>query len=152
MRESILRRLAPCWLAVSAVAAAAAEAPPALQLDDRARPIRMAVELTIVPEKDAFPGVATIDLEFRRPSRVLWLNATEINVREATLEAGGERLTGRVLPGGEHFVGLEFPRPAPAGPARLRIAYDGKFERVDTAGLFKQQDGGRWYVYSQFEA
>ncbi len=152
MRETILRSLAIVWCAAAAPPLAAAETPPALRLDDRARPIRAAVDLTIVPENDTFPGQITLDVELRRPSRVLWLNATEITIREATLERGAERRAATVLPGGDHFAGLEFPAPVPAGPARLRIAYDGKFERVDTAGLFKQQDGGRWYVYSQFEA
>ena len=64
------------FLALVTVAAAAPSLdPPKLRLDGSARPIRYAVELTIVPDRDTFRGSVDISIEVRAPAEVIWLNA-----------------------------------------------------------------------------
>ena len=46
---------------------------------------------------------------------------------------------------------LTFDRPLPAGTAVLNITYDAPFDD-SLAGLYRVNDGGRWYAYTQFEA
>ena len=46
---------------------------------------------------------------------------------------------------------LTFAEPLPAGPATLEIAYDAPFA-PDLAGLYRVDQDGRTYVFSQFEA
>ena len=36
--------------------------------------------------------------------------------------------------------------------ATLQIAYHGEFNKKGSDGLFKEQDGGGWYVFTQFES
>ena len=64
---------------------------PAIRLPDTAVPRRQSVDLTIIPDEDTFTGEVVIDIELRRETAVLWLDAKEIEVRDASIEAGGAR-------------------------------------------------------------
>ena len=46
---------------------------------------------------------------------------------------------------------LEFAQPLPAGPAVIEITYDAPFA-TDLAGLYRVEEQGRWYAYTQFES
>ncbi len=61
------------------------------------------------------------------------------------------RSSRRTVPGGHDFVGLKFASPIPAGRAVVTLDYDGTIDRVETSGVFKEQDGGQWYAFTQFE-
>ncbi len=125
---------------------------PALRLPATAVPRRQSVDLTIVPEQDTFAGEVVIDIELRRSTDVLWLNAKEIEVRQASIEAGGSRQKATRLPASsEEFLALSVPRPIGPGPAVVRIAYRGKLVDDDYIGLFRQRERGEAYVFSQFE-
>ena len=134
------------------VLAATAEPPPELRLDDRARPTRMSVDLTLVPARDGFTGTARIAIDLLRPSRVLWLNATGLDVDEAWLETGGSRRALGVLAGNADFLGLDLGGEIPAGAATVTLRYRGRYELTETAGIFKQTDAGHPYLFTQFES
>jgi alanyl aminopeptidase len=125
--------------------------PPGLRLDGRARPKRYALDLTLVPSEDEFSGSVEIQLELSKPHRLLWLNATELQIRSATLRSGNELIGGRSVPGNSDFIGIAFDRPAPAGAATLRLEYSGKLSTRNSNGLFKQKEGDDWYAFTHFE-
>jgi alanyl aminopeptidase len=137
---------------VAAPPAAALETPPTLRLPKTARPLGYAVDLTVVPEKEAFSGVVDIEIQLDRPVRVIWVNATGLAISEASLETKGRRIPARILPGGEDFVGFSFKRPAGPGQARLRVLFTGNASGTSTTGIFHQQAGEDWYAFTQFEA
>jgi alanyl aminopeptidase len=112
-------------------------------LPNGARPVRYAIDLTIVPGEDTFHGAADIELNFDKASSMLWLNATDLTI---------ERANARVVPGGDNFAGFEFDS-AITGMTTLHVEYTGKISKSTSAGLFQMHDGSRppWYVYSQFE-
>ncbi|MEO8277688.1 MAG: M1 family metallopeptidase [Thermoanaerobaculia bacterium] len=126
--------------------------PPEFRLPAGAHPTRMTVDLTIVPEKETFDGKVRIDLEMERPTSVVWLNAHDLEIHSIEVTAGGPAFTAAALAGGEDFVGVDFGRTLPAGKASLDIAYRGKLDAVETEGVFRQQDAGSWYAFSQFES
>ena len=132
-----------------AQAAPTAEAPK-LRLGDAARPSRYAVDLTIVPNRDSFRGVVDITLEIQTPLASLWLNATALQIQDATFRSDSGTQAARVIPGGNDFAGLTFDRPV-SGRGILHLSYEGKISRNSSAGLFQMKDGDQWYVYSQFE-
>src|SRR5262249_59860086 len=102
-RRTLMKRLAVLALAACAASTPAAKGPepelkpPALRLPDDARPVRAAVELAIVPSAKGFDGTATLELEVARPTRVLWLNATHLEVASGELTAGGKTIARRVV-------------------------------------------------------
>jgi cytosol alanyl aminopeptidase len=126
-------------------------APPDLRLGDSARPRHYALDLTIVPSEDDFSGKVDIDLELREPKALLWLNATELEIRRASIRVGSESIAARPVAGNKDFVGLAFERSLPAGPALLSIEYAGPLSKRNSTGLFKQKDGTDWYAFSHFE-
>jgi len=129
-----------------------APAPPKLRLPaDVVGPVRYRVELTAIPDQDTFTGTIDIDLQFVKPTPVLWLNAEKLAIKDATLSVGGEKLAAKVITQPKDHVGFSFDHPVGPGPATLRVVYLGEVSRKDQQGIFQMKDGDRWYIYSQFE-
>lgn len=125
--------------------------PPQFRLPDFAAPQRYDINLTVAPDQDTFTGAVDIDLNFKQASPVLWLNAEKIKVKEATLKAGGQTLTAKVITEPKDLVGFSFDHPVGPGTARLHVTYEGEISRKDMQGIFQVKDGDHWYIYSQFE-
>ena len=144
--------LALGMLAALPVWAGNAPAPPKFRLPSEvAGPVRYAVDLTIVPDRDTFTGAIDIDLNFKQSTPILWLNADKIAVKVASLSSAGQEVAVEVIPTPKDYVGFAFAHPVGPGAARLHVSYQGEISRKDMQGIFQVKDGGEWYVYSQFE-
>ena len=141
--------LSACLFAWNAFSQAAA--PPSLRLPDTVKPVRYAVELTVIPDEASFHGSIDIEIDVKKPTNTVWLNARFLKVDLARLERGGAPAPARIVPGGDDFVGFEFDQALAIGAARLHIEYSGEINKKDTAGVFSQREGGDWYAYTQFE-
>jgi alanyl aminopeptidase len=137
-------RLAVAFCAFSAFAAEA----PKLRLPDDIRPIRYAADLTLVPGEKTFSGTIDIDIELAKPSPLIWLNATELTIQQATV--GSQAAV--VEPGNDDFVGLRPNKILAPGPAHIHIAYQGKISEKSSAGIFQGLDGKEPYLFTQFES
>jgi cytosol alanyl aminopeptidase len=126
---------------------------PALRLPSSVLPIEYRAELTIDSSRDEFSGVIDIDVNVLERTDHLWLNATDITVKRASLAARGQTWElQRLATSNEDFLGLGLGFTLPPGKASLRIEYTGNVSDKDYSGIFKQKDNDRWYVYTQFEA
>ena len=148
-------------LAAAALALACARGgPPAPSTDDAApeqrlprevRPLRYALQLNVMPERDGFQGTARIEVELERPARRLWLHARDLEVKSATVESGGAEAAAdltQVTP--EGLARLTFGRELPGGRAVLRFTYQGRWsERV--AGLRRVRSGAEAYAVTQLQ-
>ncbi len=134
-------------------AAFAAGQPPKLRLAEveNLAPVSYKVDLTLDPQKDDFTGAIRIKLDIKTPTDTIWLNQEKITVKTATLTVGGQTFSAKTLPGGDDFVGFQFESPIPAGAAELTIAYSGVVITKNSSAVFRQQDSGNWYIFSQFE-
>jgi aminopeptidase N len=120
-------------------------------------PTRYALDLVVDPAQPRFSGRARIAVVVDEPARAIVLNARGLTVKAAALTAAGGRLPAKTelrLAAGskqepEELV-LAFDRALPAGPAEIEIDYDGPFAG-GLRGLYRVQDGGRWYAFTQFE-
>jgi alanyl aminopeptidase len=140
-------------LAVALLAAeASAEAPPRLRLPEGAKPVRQSIELSVDPASEGFSGSVAIDLELREPLSVIWLNASGLKVTSAALERAGGTSPARAVPEGDDVVGFTTGSPVPAGPVRLRVAFEGAVSRRDNDGIFAVQEADAWYLFTQFQA
>ena len=125
--------------------------PPVMRLGDAVKPLAYEAELTIVPTQERFAGHLIVHVDLARATDFFWMNATRLDIRSATVVANGKSYAAKTVPGGHDFVGLRFATPLPQGRAVVTIDYDGTIDRTETAGIFKQQDGDNWYVFTQFE-
>lgn len=157
--------LAPCAVAVllalaAAVPGYAQEAattsaepqPPELRLPGNAQPLSYAAELELDPRQPEFEGSIDIRLELAEATDLLWLNATELEIEEAALTWEEREIAAETVPGGEDFVGFRFAEPVGPGEGTLSVRYRGKISDRDTSGLFRQQEGDDWYIFSQLES
>jgi cytosol alanyl aminopeptidase len=123
-----------------------------MRLGDAIRPVAYDASLTIVPDRDRFDGHIVIDIDIGQEQDFYWINARQLEIGHASLIAGGASTDMQIVPGNDDFVGLRLPSRASRGKARLVIDYSGSLSHTETQGLFKQRDGGDWYVFSQFES
>jgi alanyl aminopeptidase len=121
-------------------------------LDDVARPTRYAARLKLIPTEDTFTGTIDVDLVLQKATAALWLNGSELVIREATMEMEGESIAASPIDGGKEFVGFAFHRPVGPGAGTLHVSYSGSVSARDSRGLFRQREGSDWYMISQFES
>ncbi|MGO9011932.1 MAG: M1 family metallopeptidase [Bryobacteraceae bacterium] len=141
-----MRTLAVVCLA-SAVCLLAADSPK-LRLSADIRPTRYAAELTALPAAATFSGVIDINVTLARPVSLLWLNANDLVIQQATVNsrpAGVEKAA-------SDFIALRLPAALPAGPAKIHIVYQGKISADSSAGIFQGEDAGTPYLFTQFES
>src|ERR1700722_14691722 len=83
--------------------------PPKLRLDGSAQPLRYAVDLTIVPDRDTFHGSVDISIDVRTPAEVIWLNAIGLQIQDATFRPeAGDASPAKTMAGGDQFIGFAF--------------------------------------------
>ncbi len=123
---------------------------PQLRLGTNVVPQRYRADITVTPGRDSFQGRVEIDVTIHEATRIIWLNATNLQIRSATFAAGGSTVSPRLTTEEHGFVGLQFPN-AVAGAGTLRFEYEGAISKNSSAGVFALQEDGNWYVYTQFE-
>ena len=144
----MLHRLVPFFVLAAWLPAEA----PKLRLGDDVRPLRYRLDLTLIPEGDTFSGRVEIDLEVRKAAGTVWLNARGLSFDEAKFTREGRAMAAKVETSGKEFAGFSPKTELPPGRAKLEIAYHGEFNKKGSDGLFKQEEGGASYVFTQFES
>ena len=152
MRRLIGVMLCWCMLSATGLAAAAKPRPLPMRLSGDVVPLAYTLDLQVNPDQPRHSGVVSIDLDLRQPTRVLRLHATDLAVRSSVLHVNGRTLRGTARQRNEDLLDLRFSEPVPAGRARLVMHFTGRLDDKDSAGLFRQKEGGEWYAFTQFEA
>src|SRR5689334_1251341 len=151
------RTAAPRAPAPAPVATAMPAAPPALvspegiRLPRTFRPAAQRVWLTIVPSSPGFTGRTEIDGTLDGSTDVLWLNADTLEIATAMARVGSEDVPAEPVVRDDERVALRFPHPLPPGPVTLRLEFRGTQFTQEDSGIFRQQSGGDWYAFTQFE-
>jgi aminopeptidase N len=99
-----------------------------------------------------FRGRETIRVQLKSSTAAVTLHAAEIEFVEATIDAGGTSQTARVtLDAKAETATLTVPRQIPAGPATIRITYNGILNDK-LRGFYLSKANGRSYAVTQLEA
>ncbi|MCP3144383.1 M1 family metallopeptidase [Pyxidicoccus xibeiensis] len=125
--------------------------PPGLRLDARIRPLRQTVTLELDPRQEAFRGTAEIELTLTEATRQLWLHGEELTVKDATFLVDGTRIQAMALPL-SGLIAFVPPKPLGPGTVTLRVEYTGLARAQENSGVFREQEAGRWYAMTQFQA
>jgi alanyl aminopeptidase len=126
--------------------------PPALRLARTVVPTRASVTLTLVATEENTHGIIDFDVTVTESTRIIWLNAREIAVDEATVRQGGETIKVEVIRGNDEFLGLRLEKDIRPGVGVVHIAYRGKIDGLSDRGIFRQREGDDAYLFTQFEA
>ena len=151
------------WLSAAPAGAAparpaAAHSTPAevaMRLPDSVQPLAYRLHLVVDPDQPHHQGEVEIDLKLQQPIAArgaIRLHAKDLVLRSVWLDIGARRWPGRVTRVDAERVDLHFGKPLAAGAARLALAFEGKLSEQDVMGLFRQQEGGHWAAFTQFQA
>ncbi len=146
--------LMPAWAARPAQPAQPA-APVPMRLPAAVVPQAYQLHLQVDPDQPRHQGEVEIRLQLKQavPARgAIRLHARGLQFREVWLETGARRWRGKATQVDAERVDLHFGQPLAAGPALLTIAFSGPLAERDVFGLFRQQEGGQWGAYTQFQA
>src|SRR5581483_12082471 len=75
-------------------AATLLEAPP-FALNDDVVPHYYTIDLTVDPNRDRYHGAVRIRVELYKPVQIIWLNATNLDISEASIDDGKRKLPAR---------------------------------------------------------
>lgn len=127
-------------------------APPTFRLPGDVAPTHYALDLAIDPTSDAFVGKIDIVLDVKQATSVVWLNATDLTIDGAAFFVDGKARTAQVLPGNDDFVAFATePALTPGQVVQLHIQWHGAIDKVRSRGIYRQNEGDDWYVYTFFE-
>src|SRR6266446_3729239 len=60
--------------------------PPKLRLPEGVRPVKYSADLTLLPDSPTFHGSVDIEIDLQKPSLLIWLNARDIQLEDASIE------------------------------------------------------------------
>jgi len=144
--------LALCGSAAADVAEPPHPPTPSLRLPPGVRPTRYALDLSIDPSQPTFTGSVAIDLTLDSTTSFVWLHGTDLQVKSASITAGGRKIEAMPVVGDEDFLGFSFSKPVRAGAATLRIAYSAVLDSVRSRGIYRvREPDSTWYAYTFFE-
>ena len=121
--------------------------PPALRTPGDVVVVRSRLELTLVPEQPHFTGAMHLDADVKRPTSVVWLNATDLELQDARLN----ELPAKIIPGNEDFIGLVPEHPLAVGPLTIDVRYRGGIDHQKSRGIYAEKEGDQTYAYTFFE-
>jgi cytosol alanyl aminopeptidase len=128
------------------------EATPLGRLPADIRPLSYAIELDVDPSKLDFSGKVAIDVELSQTRQVIWLHGKDLRPSMVQISTSDGDLIGKYAQVDDSgVVKLSFPAPIAPGKARINIHYHASYStRLD--GLYKISDGGKPYLFTQFES
>jgi alanyl aminopeptidase len=142
---------APVPAPTAAPAPPALVAPEGIRLPHTFRPVAQRVWLSVVPSADSFSGRTEIEGTLDAPADEIWLNVDALEVRSATARVGAETVPAEPVVSTDQRVVLRFPHALPPGPVTLGLEFRGTQFTQEDSGIFRQQSGGDWYTFTQFE-
>ena len=122
---------------------------PGVRLPDGATPLSYDLRLEVDPDRDVFTGTVAIHVRLDRATDRVWLHADQLELAAATWDEGTLEIVH--VPGADRVFAVKFGAQLAAREVTLRFAFTGHTQH-DEEGLFRQQEGGHWYLYSQGES
>lgn len=116
----------------------------------QAEPVRYRLLLQIDPREDTFSGKVEIDVTVDQATKIIAIHAEAMTELRGEVRARGGARPVTVKAGPHGGIDLHLADGIPAGPATIALEFEAPLdERPD--GLYRVEDGGRWYAFTQFE-
>jgi alanyl aminopeptidase len=126
---------------------------PITQLPLDVRPTAYKLQLKIDPNLEQFEVHTEIDIELDKARKGMWLHGNKLNFTSATLKV--DKGTPWILKTEQindaGLLRLDFPKILPAGKAKLIFDHSATYGST-VGGLYKVNEGGESYIFSQFES
>ncbi len=123
-----------------------------LRLPRAITPTAYRLALQVDPIQSTHSGEVSISVDIRQASQSIRLHAVDIAVESAVLRVAGKSYRATAQQRTSDVMDLNFDKAFPKGKGELTLAFIGHIEHKDSQGLFRQQEGGEWYAFTQFES
>jgi alanyl aminopeptidase len=94
--------------------------------------------------------VATIEIELKHATRVIWLNQKSLTIRRVAVSRMGGFYRPAVWEALEEFLKVRSPVAIGPGKVDLRVDYDAMLNDKSSVGAYRKKSGNDWYVYTSF--
>lgn len=123
------------------------------QLSKDIVPSHVYLDLTIVPDESYFSGTTRIELKINKASQHYYIHGNLLEVSQVQIKtAKGKTITGSYKQVDKSGIALlTFPEIIEKGQVELSITYEAPFNE-SLEGLYKVNDGGLNYAFTQFES
>ena len=111
---------------------------------------RYRVDLNVDPRTETFSGVSEIDVIAEAPVKVVHLHAEGMTSVDAVVRVAGREVKARTVAGEGGSLAIVPATPLPVGESTLVITFDAPLPK-QPLGLYRVEDGERWYAFTQFE-
>lgn len=141
------------FLLLLAAVPASAQDYPAGQLPASVTPTHYKIDLVTRPDRNSFSGQVIIDVTLAAPTKLIWLHGQELKVREARVtDSDGKAVaaTWAEIPNSDGVASLTLAREVRGPKARITLSYEADYNR-QLEGLYRADEGGEAYLYSQME-
>ena len=122
---------------------------PGPRLPELATPLAYDLRLEVDPNRDSFRGTVAIRIQLAKPTDHVWLHADKLVIEKASFAGGA--LKDLAIANDDDMRAFSFGKPT-EGIVTISFEYTGKIIQDEPEGLFRQQAGGKWYVYAQAES
>ena len=143
----------PIAAPIAAPAIAVAETAPKGSLGTAVVPTAYDLHLQIVPDEPGFSGDVTIDLNLRAATDRIHLHGKGLTVTDVTLTTVNQSLTGTwdQVDADGGIATIRLSDTVQPGTAKLSMQFSGTYNSK-LEGLYKVEEAGKAYAYTQFEA
>ncbi len=122
------------------------------RLSPDVQPTHYQLKLTIDPNAEQFSGDATITVSLKKPTKTIILHAQNLKVEKAIVYLGKTAIPAILKQTDKNGTAeLSVASDLPAGEANIDIKYSAAYSTT-LDGLYKVKDGGKSYIFHQFEA
>ena len=145
----LLVAAAALWAATSL----AAETYPHGQLPDDVVPTHYTIDLTLVPDQTGFSGKVSIDVRIKGKSQTIWMHGRGMTVSSAAvIDSDGSSIPAiwTEIPKSDGVVKLVPSKPVRGPTAKIVLSYTAPYDKR-LEGLYRSDEGGESYVFSQME-
>ncbi|MFO0747660.1 MAG: M1 family metallopeptidase [Myxococcota bacterium] len=124
--------------------------PAPFRLDAGVRPLRYDLALKVDPRAATFSGTVSIPVALDGPRTIIRMHSSALTVTTARARLGTEPIALRPEHDADENLALVAERPIRGGSAVLELTFEGPLAEAPL-GLYRVQDEGRWYAFTQFE-
>lgn len=122
------------------------------QLPATVTPTAYVLDIDTDPRKDSFDGKVTIDVDINAPLTNLWMHgAKAFSVKSAKLRFENSAIVGAWHQTTDEVAQIVFPVEVKPGKGTLEIEYTAPYDK-ELKGIYKVENGGESYLFTQFEA
>ncbi len=116
------------------------------------QPTHYQLKLTIDPNAEQFSGETNISVSIKKPTKIIILHAQDLKVQKATIYIGKTAIPAVLKQTDKNGTAeLSVASDLPTGDANIDILYSAAYSTT-LDGLYKVKDGGKSYIFHQFEA